>query len=488
MKNLNKFLLVGTLVSLTGLLAISMTNDTARTITRVDADATTLRIYNWEDYIYEPESDEDDASIIDQFIDYYETKTGTTISVVYDTFSTNEEMYNTINFGAQYDLLVPSEYMVQRLIREDKIMSLDYSRIPNYTTYASKYLQTLFEENGWDEYSAGYMWGTLGLVYNTEVADEEDMKSWSILWDSKYFKEISVKDSMREGYLIGLMKVYQEELLDLKTQHEEGDLSDAAYNLALSDLLNDTSAETLDAVGLALKELKDNIYGTEVDQGKNDIVAGKIAINTAWSGDAVYAIYEAAEAGSDVLRYSVPEEGSNIWYDAFVMPKGANTELAYEFIDFVSNPEIATLNIDYIGYTSFIAGDSILDYVLGYDEVVTGDTTGMVEIDLSYFFADTLDEMDIADAVFYIEPDYVGGQLTTQYPSQDEILRSVVFRDFGDANERVIEMWAEFKATEGQVWMYVVAGAAIVILIGVGVYLFMNKNKSSRRKRNAKRK
>ena len=145
-------------------------------------------------------------------------------------------------------------------------------------------------------------------------------------------------------------------------------------------------------------------------------------------------------------------------------------------------PEIATLNIDYIGYTSFIAGDSILDYVLGYDEVVTGDTTGMVEIDLSYFFADTLDEMDIADAVFYIEPDYVGGQLTTQYPSQDEILRSVVFRDFGDANERVIEMWAEFKATEGQVWMYVVAGAAIVILIGVGVYLFMNKNKSSRRK------
>ena len=107
MKNMNKFLLVGTLVSLTGLLAISMTNDTARTITRVDADATTLRIYNWEDYIYEPESEEDDASIIDQFINYYETKTGTTISVVYDTFSTNEEMYNTINFGAQYDLLVP---------------------------------------------------------------------------------------------------------------------------------------------------------------------------------------------------------------------------------------------------------------------------------------------------------------------------------------------------------------------------------------------
>lgn len=465
-----------------------MTNDTARTITKVDADATTLRIYNWEDYIYEPETAADEASIIDQFKSYYKAKTGTTISVVYDTYSTNEEMYNTISFGGQYDLLVPSEYMVQRLIRENRIMEMDYSRIPNYTTYASKFLQDLFVENGWDEYSAGYMWGTLGLVYNTEVADAEDMKSWSILWDEKYYKEISLKDSMREGYMIGLMKVYQTELLELKGQHDQGLLTDAAYNLALSNIINDTSETTLNAVGEALKALKGNIYGTEVDQGKNDIVSGKISINTAWSGDAVYAIYEASEAGSDVLRYSVPEEGSNIWYDAFVMPNGANTDLAYEFIDFVSNPDIAVLNIDYIGYTSFIAGDSILDYILSYDEVVTGDTTGKAAIDLTYFFENSLSTHTIDEASFYIEPEFVGGQLTTQYPSQKEIVRSVVFRDFGVANERVIEMWAEFKATEGQVWMYFVAGAALVVLVGIGAYFIITKNKSSRRKRNAKRK
>ncbi len=487
MTYLNKFL-VGAVVALTGLLTISVTNDTAKTILRADASDTTLRIYNWEDYIYEPESEEDEPSIIDQFIAYYEDKTGITIDVQYDTFSTNEEMYNTISLsGTQYDLLVPSEYMIQRLIREERIMTMDYAQIPNYTTYASQYLQTLFADNGWDDYAAGYMWGTLGLVYNTEVADAEDMNSWSVLWDEKYHKEISIKDSMREGYLIGLMNVYHDELLALKAEHDDGLLTDEAYNLALSDLLNDTSDETLALVAEALKSLKANIYGTEVDQGKNDIVRGTISINTAWSGDAVYAIYEAAEAGSDVLRYAVPEEGSNIWYDAFVMPNGANSELAYEFINFVSNPEIATLNLDYIGYTSFIAGDSILDYVLDYEEVVSGDTTGKVEVDLTYFFADTLEEHDIADATFYIEPDYVGGQLTTQYPSEAEITRSVVFRDFGEANEKVIDMWAEFKATEGQVWMYVVAGAALVILIGVGVYFFMNKNKSSRRKRHGRK-
>ena len=488
MKNTNK-LLVGTLIALTGLLAVSLTNETAKTITKLDAASTTLRIYNWEDYIYEPEGSGDEASIVDQFIADYKVKTGITINVEYNTFSTNEEMYNTIALsGTQYDLLVPSEYMIERLIREDRLETIDASKMPNYTTYASPRLQNLFADMGWDEYAAGYMWGTLGILYNTEVAEAVDMESWSILWNEKYHKEIALKDSMREGYMIGLMHAYHDDIVALANENENGTLSDEAYNLALSNLLNDTSDATITAVGEALKSLKSNIYGTEVDQGKNDIVRGTISINTAWSGDAVYAIYQAAESGKDVLRYSVPKEGTNIWYDAFVMPKGANKDLAHAFIDFVSNPPIATLNIDYIGYTSFIAGDSILDYVLDYEEVVTGDTTGKVEIDLTYFFEGTLEDHDIADAVFYIEPEYVGAQLTTQYPSEEEILRAVVFRDFGDANEKVIEMWAEFKATEGQVWMYVVAGAALVILLGVGAYFYISKNKSSRRKRNAKRK
>ncbi|HKM02891.1 MAG TPA: ABC transporter substrate-binding protein [Bacilli bacterium] len=488
MKNTNK-ILVGALVALTGLVAISLTNESAKAIVEADAAATTLKIYNWEDYIYEPEQSGDDPSVVDQFIAYYKTKTGITINVQYDTFSTNEEMYNTITLsGTQYDLLIPSEYMIERLIREDRIMQIDAAKIPNYTTYASPYLQSLFEENDWDKYAAGYMWGTLGILYNTEKVDASDMNSWSILWNEKYQKQIALKDSMREGYLIGLLHVYHDELLALKAEHELGTLTDAAYNAALNGILNNTDDDALAAVGVALKALKSNIYGTEVDQGKNDMVRGTISINTAWSGDAVYAIYQAADSGNDVLRYAIPDEGSNIWYDAFVMPKGANAELAHEFIDFVSNPEIAVLNMDYIGYTPFIAGDSLLEYVLDYDEVVVGDTTGKVEVDLTYFFKDTLDSLSIDDAVFYIEPEAVGGQLSTQYPSEAQIVRSIVFRDFGTANEKVIEMWAEFKATEGQVWMYIVAGVSVVGLIAVGAYFFINKNKSSRRKRNAKRK
>lgn len=489
MKSVNK-LMVLTIASLSALVAMTVTWPTAHTIVGAKASATTLRIYSWEDYIYEQESDEDEASIIDQFIAEYEQEHGVSIEVVYDTYSTNEEMYNTLVLGGQYDLLVPSDYMIQRLIKEQRIQTIDKTQIPNYTTYASDKLQTLFEDNAWDNYAAGYMWGTMGLLHNKDHVEPEDMTSWGALWDEKYFKDIAVKDSMREGYLIGLLHVYYDELIELKRDYENLEMTVSQYNLELSEILNRTDEATIELVGQALKELKANIYGTEVDQGKNDMVTGKIKINTAWSGDAVYAIYEAAEAGNDVLRYTVPEEGSNIWYDAFVMPTGANADLAHAFIDFVSRPDIAVLNIDYIGYTSFIAGDSILEYILDYDEVVDETFTGETyTVDLSYFFAGTLEEYALADATFEIDADFRGAQLTTQYPSLDEINRSAVMKNFDeDANQRVTDMWAEFKATELQTWMFIVGGAALVLVFGLGALFFIKKNKSSRSKRRGKRK
>lgn len=490
MKVTSKLFVLG-IASLTGLMTLTVANDTIkitnRETIRAYAATETLRIYNWEDYIYEPETAEEAPSIIDQFKEYYLNKTGNTVEVVYDTYSTNEEMYSTISLGGSvYDLLAPSDYMIERLIRENKIETMDKAAIPNYTTYASPVLQDLFEQHGWDQYAAGYMWGTLGILYNKEIVDAIDTTTWEVLWNTKYSKKISIKDSLREGYLIGLLYVHHDALVALKTQRDDGLLSDSEYNLVLSNLLNDTSQETVDLVGEALSDLKSNIYGMEVDQGKTDIVSGKIAMNTAWSGDAVYAIYEAASNGDDVLRYSLPAEGSNIWYDGFVMPKGADKVLAQEFINFVSNPEVAALNTNYIGYTTFIAGDAVLANLLDY-EGVTDVTEGTYELDLTYFFEGTLDTIDIADAVVHIEPDYVGARLTTQYPSQEEIIRSAVMRDFGDANQRVIDMWAEFKATEGQVWMYLVAGAAILVVLGIGAYFFISKKQSARRRRNARK-
>lgn len=464
----------------------------ARVLTPSPAgDGLTLRIFNWEDYIaLGDDEDPESYDTMAAFQAYYLDKYGQEVSFVYDTYSTNEEMYNTVKLnGAKYDLIAPSDYMIQRMIREDMLLTYDtddegnYEEIPNYNDFASPYHQALFSASGWKEYAVGYMWGTFGLLYNTTINETvaEDMKSWSILWDSAYNKKISIKDSMREGYLVGLFKYHHDTLKSLALDHKEGRLTDEAYHDQINDLLNDTDPDTIKGVDKALRELKRNIYGLEVDQGKNDMIKGTIAVNTAWSGDAVYAIYQAAEeVGEDVLRYVVPEEGSNTWFDAWVMPKGANTALAQEFINFISDPAVATENMDYIGYTSFIAGEEILAYVQDYDEVIDPSEEGY-EIDLRYFFGDTIANPE--DALIKISNDYIGGQLATQFPTYDEIIRSAVMRDFGDQNKLVIDMWANFKATEIQNWMIVFS---IIIVLGVGsiaTYQFVTKQKAARRKR-----
>lgn len=450
-----------------------------------------LRIFNWEDYIAEAEDGDEEAfDTLRAFEEYYLAAYGKSVEVQYETFATNEDMYNIIKLnGANYDLIAPSDYMIQRMIREDMLEEYSvgedgtYELVPNYSEFASKYHQNLFEEAGWTNYAIGYMWGTFGLLYNQEVSAtvSEDMQSWSVLWDGLYNKKISIKDSMREAYLVGLFKVYQEELLALADEYADGTLSAADYNAELNDLLNDVDPETIKKVDTELRALKQNIYGLEVDQGKNDMIKGTIAVNTAWSGDAVYSIYQAAEeVGNDVLRYAIPVEGSNIWFDGWVMPKGANTELAQAFVNFISDPEVAIENMDYIGYTTFIAGDEVLDYVLLYDEVLE-DEEGY-EIDLTYFFEGTVEDDEAA--IIYIDEDYIGGQLATQFPTYEEVIRSAVMRDFGESNKLVIDMWANFKATEIQNWMIVFS---VIIVLGVGAlvtYNVIQKQKAARRKRN----
>lgn len=458
-----------------------------------EAGPLTLRIFNWEDYIAEgDEEDPESFDTLSAFHDYYLETYGQEVTFIYDTFSTNEEMYNIIKLnGAKYDLIAPSDYMIQRLLREEMLEKYTtdetgYTNIPNYNDYASPYHKALFKDAGWNEYAVGYMWGTFGLLYNKDVSETvtEDMKSWSVLWDQKYNKMISIKDAMREGYLVGLFKVHQDELKALAAAYKEGTLSAEDYNNQINDLLNDVRPETITKVDEALRSLKQNIYGLEVDQGKNDMIKGTIALNTAWSGDAVYSIYQAAEeVGEDVLRYSIPEEGSNIWFDGWVMPKGANTLLAERFINFLSSPEVAIANMDYIGYTSFIAGEEVLAYVQDYDEVLgEGATEPGVDLDLKYFFEGTIPTLD--DAVIRINEEYLGGQLSTQFPTHDEVIRSAVMRDFGDTNKHVIDMWANFKATEIQNWMIVFS---VIIVLGLGAALTYNvvvRQKAARRKRN----
>ena len=247
-----------------------------------------------------------------------------------------------------------------------------------------------------------------------------------------------------------------------------------------------------------------------MDEGKNDMVTGKISVNFAWSGDAVYAMDE-AEADGVELSYSVPEEGSNIWFDGWCIPASAQEkELAKEFIEFLSLPEIAVRNMEYIGYTSVIAGDmpfsieyceydkndepipgseytveytGVLDWLTQYYELETEETEGCTAADLSYFFG--------KDAVLYT--DTVGRQFSAQYPTEDIIDRCVVMHYFDDeTNLRINEMWENVKGETLPVWAIVVIVAVVLLAVAaVLVYrfrdkIFKGKNGGSGKKKNLK--
>ena len=197
---------------------------------------------------------------------------------------------------------------------------------------------------------------------------------------------------------------------------------------------------------VALIELKNNIYGLEVDDGKTEIVKGTYLASLVWSGDSVYSMDEAddSEIEGGQLGYVIPEEGSNIWFDGWVMPKGANTNLAAYFLDFLSLPSIAAKNMDYTGYTSAIAGDEIWELVNSWYAASEDDPDydSYDEVDLSYFFGGTLS--DGVEAKIKVEER--GRQFDAQYPSEETVKRCAIMQDFGAQTDKLNRMWTDFKA------------------------------------------
>ncbi len=374
----------------------------------------TLKIFNAEDYIA---TGADDSLNIEQaFKDKVLEEDGVDLDVSYSTFDTNEIMLSNVQTGATYyDLICTSDYMVEKMMANDLLVpflkgekreelyehNYDSWANDNYSLYASPYFQKLYgdikvETKGRKEavsdYMRGYMWGTLGIMYNPDFSVykdrglssedvKKDMSTYSSLWNSNYNGTFQIKDSMRDSYAIALLEAYKDEFSELKERYEKSELTSEEYNKDINVIFNNishvdefnslmkelgkseyqSSSDIIDAVERKLISLKNNSYGLEVDSGKTDIQTGKrTGINMAWSGDAVYAIDSAEEYGT-TLYYSVPTIGANIWLDAWVIPSTVkNQEYAQKFIDFISDPEIAAANMDYIGYTSAIAGDSIL--------------------------------------------------------------------------------------------------------------------------------
>ena len=436
-----------------------------------------LKIYNCEDYIYA--DDETGFTMVDAFEEWYEETNGVDITVQYDTYATNETMYNqVVNLQNDYDLIVASDYMIEKMRNENHLEEIDYSLIPNYETYVSPYLKKVFDENNYSKFSAAYMWGTMGMIYNPENVAHEDVKTWDVMWDAKYQNKISVKDSMRDTYVLGIFRAYKHVFDILKEQLNNGLIDSAYYNQKVNEYFNMCDDDTIAEVEHALKTLKENIYGFEVDSGKNDIVTGKIDINFAWSGDAVYAIYLAAEENDAQLCYSIPEEGSNVWFDGFAMPQGANTELAHAFINYVSDPENAVMNMDYIGYTTAIAGDKVIDYL--HESYDAEDNVETFTLDLSYYFGNTISSD--RSAIINAPLSEKNGMLETQYPSEEVLQRCGVMHDFGSQNEQVIAMWTRVRASELSIGSFIFLGVVVFGSLGLGLYSFIKKYKAKKRR------
>lgn len=412
-------------------------------------------IYNWEGYIY--------PDLVDEFADYYQNKYGVALEVEYNTFETNEEMITKVLLGDMpMDVFCPSEYAIEKLLKNQALKKIDFSRVPNAENLEAGIMENIHEIFGdieagdeiynMKDFMVPYMWGTLGILYNEDAVTEEDLQmGWGLLWNKadnpKLNKKILVKDSIRDTYVAAVLYA-----------KEEGRLPEAYDALSVQELINTVDDELLSIVEDVLVEQQKVLKGYEVDFGKDDMVKESAYIDLAWSGDALWAIECGYEEGIS-LNYMVPEIGSNIWFDGWVIPKKVRNErAALEFINYMCRPESAILNMMEICYTSAVAKDVLLNNdfvveVLLENEYVYEET---LEEDLEAFFSDEI-----------------------RYPELSEKLG--VMRDFGDKSEAAIMMWENIKP--GSTVPLVIILSVLVGLIGMAViaYILINKFRGIRR-------
>ena len=438
-----------------------------------EEEAIVLRVSNWEEYIDQGDWGEDEvialenisifseAGVVEDFEDWYYETYGRVVVVEYSTFGTNEELYNQITMGDTYDLVCPSEYMIMKMMSEDMLepYSMKFFDIGVEENYYAKgvspYISNVFENlsiggEQLNKYAAGYMWGTLGIVYNPEVISEEEASHWDLLLNKEYSKRVTIKDSVRDAFFAGISMYNYDKIMDASFIAED------SYHDNLAAMLNSTDEVSVDAVEDILSRVKDNVYSFETDSGKADMVTGKVIANQQWSGDAVYTLDQAEEDGV-TLCYSAPEEATNLWFDGWCMLKnGIGTDpekkhAAEAFVNFISMPENAVRNMYYIGYTSVISGgedDTVFQYAdwcYGADEEeAAGEGETLVEYPIDYFF--TGSEEETGDYTILTYEDQLTRQLFAQYPTKDVVDRSVVMAYFDkEGNERINRMWTNVR-------------------------------------------
>ena len=266
-------------------------------------------VYNWGEYI--------DPETLEMFEDEYG------IEVVYDEFETNELMYPKVSAGAtKYDVICPSDYMVQKMISEDLLREINFDNVPNAKkNIGAQYWEQSEQFDPGNKYSVPYCWGTVGILYNKKMVNDT-VDSWNILWDTNYAGQILMQDSVRDLFMVALKK--------------------DGYS---ANTLNPSELEQCRDELIAQKPL---VQAYVIDAVRDKMIGNEAAIGVIYSGEAIYTQRENPD-----LEYVIPKEGTNIWIDNWVIPKNSeNPENAELFINFMCRPDIALMNFDYITYST----------------------------------------------------------------------------------------------------------------------------------------
>lgn len=325
---------------------------------KTDSEAGEVVVYNWGEYI-----DEDVRAM-------FEEETG--IKVVYDMFETNEDMYPVIEAGARnYDVVCPSDYMIQKMRENGLLAEINFDNVPNIIQIDPVYMEMSRSFDPENKYSVPYCWGTVGILYNTEKLEELGVAApmkWSDLWDPRLKGEILMQDSVRDAFMVALKS--------------------KGYSMN-----TDSESELQEAKQLLIDQ-KPLVQAYVIDQVRDKMIGGEAAVGVIYSGEMLYIQEEVANLGLDYqLEYVLPEEGSNLWLDSWVIPANAkNKENAEKWIDFLCRPEIAKMNFEYITYPTPNQGAfDLLDEEMQNNKTVFPDADSLKSFEVYKYLGDDTD-------------------------------------------------------------------------------------------------
>ena len=379
----------------------------------------TLYVYNWGEYI--SDGSEDSLDVNAAFEEYCKEVLGINVEVNYSTFSSNEDMYAKISSGsATYDVIIPSDYMIQRMVSEQLLAPLDLSKIPNYQYISEQFKgDNIYYENDSESlYSVPYFYGMVGVIYNTSIVaeDDEQIGSWELMWDPDYTGDILQFNNNRDAF------------------------GTALYYLGY-DVNEATEAEWIEALEL-LKKQKELVQGYVMDEVFNKMKSGSAAVAAYYAGDFL-SMYE----DNDDLAFFYPREGTNIYVDAMCIPANSkNYDLAHAYINFMCSEEIGVANATYTYYASPL--------------------TSVIE-NAEYQEAMTEVHEDAMDILY--------GEMASSVPSQAYLNLSA------DRLTMLNDLWEELKVESSiGVGIYVFCGVILATLITLVVWQMLKKRRWSK--------